>query len=278
MADKQRWANAEKFFSRSWTHAFYSWKLRHVMLGRTVAKILRRHGKAGRLRIVDLGCANGTNIFDIYDVCKDVAQADWYGLDLNPGTVAAGVGRSRYRVQERGVQAVHFMVGDICRLPFADASIDVILSSEVVEHLPDPVPAIREMARVLKPGAYALITTPNPKNLPESIGYLLDRMTKGRFKSFYWRGEDVVSAPPLAAEVGYGHVSVHPYGVWRRWFVQEGIPVVEKVRGPILFGSPFFDRQRFLCGGLIALDPLLDRLPGPFLTSVTLGMLCRKRR
>ncbi|MDQ6964650.1 MAG: hypothetical protein Q9M13_06990, partial [Mariprofundales bacterium] len=93
-----------------------------------------------------------------------------------------------------------------------------------------------------------------------------------------WRGQDEVSAPPLTAQVGFGHVSVHPFSVWQRWLLQAGIPVVKRVRGPTLFGSPFFDRHRFLCGVLIAVDPILDLLPGRFLTTTNLGMLCRKQK
>ena len=168
------------------------------------------------------------------------------------------------------------IAGDIFRLPFSSNSIDIIILSEVVEHLHDPLPAIREIARVLKPGGYAMVTTPNPVNFPESIGYLLDRLTGGSFKKFYWKGEDSVSAPSLSAEVGFGHVSVHPFRVWKHWFGHAGMPVVEKLRGPMLFGSPFFDRQRWLSGLIVALDPVLDCLPGKFLTAVNLGMLCMK--
>ena len=57
-----------------------------------------------------------------------------------------------------------------------------------------------------------------------------------------------------------------------------GVEMAKSVmlRGTMLFGSPFFDRLRWLSGLFIALDPLLDRLPGKFLTTVNLGMLCRK--
>lgn len=274
--DKGRWANAEKFFSRSWTHGFYFWKLRQIMLGRTVSGLLAAGTPAHRRRVVDLGCGPGTNLFEIHDAAKDIDGVDWFGLDLNVGEAAAGASRSRYRVAARGMRPVPFMAGDILNLPFADNSLDIIVSSEVVEHLPDPRPALREMARVLRPGGYAMITTPNPRNLPELVGYGLDRISGGRFKRLYWKGEDAVSAPPLSAAVGYGHVSVHPFPVWQGWLAEAGMPVVRKVRGPMLFGSPFFDRQRWLCGLLIALDPLLDRLPGRFLTTTNLGMLCRK--
>jgi len=270
------WASEEKFFSRSWTHIFYFWKLRQIMLGRTVQRLLAQNPSPKGMKVIDLGCGPGTNLFDVADRCADFKGVKWYGLDLNQQEAAMGADRSRWRVRERKMHAVEFLSGDIFHLPLADNSVDVILSSEVVEHLPDPMPALREMARVLKPGGYAMVTTPNPANLPEMLGYALDFVTGGRFKKLYWKGQDEVSAPPLQAAVGFGHVSVHPFSVWKPMFKQAGIPVVRKVRGAMLFGSPFFDRQRFLVGLLIALDPVLDMLPGRFLTTTNLGMLCRK--
>ncbi len=85
-----------------------------------------------------------------------------------------------------------------------------------------------------------------------------------------------MAGPPLSVEVGFGHVSVHPFGVWRKWIEETGFKLVRKVRGPAVFGGPFFDRHPFLTGTLVALDPLLDRLPFRFLLSENLGFLCQK--
>ncbi len=275
--EQKDWSQSEKFFSRSWTHIFYFWKLRQIMLGKTVHDILAKSNQNQVKRVVDLGCGPGTNLFDVYDASEHFTNVQWFGLDLNQREAAEGASRSAYRTKERGKQAVHFMSGDIFKLPFADNSIDILISSEVVEHLPDPVPALAEMQRVLKPSGYAMVTTPNPRNLPEMVGYALDKITFGGFKKLYWKGQDEVSAPPLTAQVGFGHVSVHPFPVWRDWFEQVGLPVVKHVRGPMLFGSPFFDRHRFLSGMIIMLDPIMDRLPFRFATTTNLGMLCQKK-
>jgi len=276
-SDKHDWSHAEKFFARSWTHIFYFWKLRQVMLAKTVKTLLKKRQDDALVRVVDLGCGPGTNVFDVYDVCAESKNVQWFGLDLNQREAAMGAARSSYRSKERGMQGIHFMSGDIFKLPFADNSIDILISSEVVEHLPDPLPALQEMQRVLKSGGYAMVTTPNPRNLPEMVGYVLDKLTAGGFKKLYWKGQDEVSAPPLSAEVGFGHVSVHAFPVWRDWFEDIDMPVVKKIRGPMLFGSPFFDRHRFLVGLLVMLDPILDVLPFRFLTTTNLGMLCQKK-
>ena len=49
---------------------------------------------------------------------------------------------------------------DILNIPITDNTIDNILCTEVLEHVPKPLDAIKEMSRLLKPGGIALITTP----------------------------------------------------------------------------------------------------------------------
>jgi SAM-dependent methyltransferase len=52
------------------------------------------------------------------------------------------------------------IVCDIVAVPEPDASFDAVLCVEVLEHLPDPLPAIREMARLLRPGGHLVLTAP----------------------------------------------------------------------------------------------------------------------
>ena len=52
------------------------------------------------------------------------------------------------------------IVSDILSIPLPDHSVDAIMCTEVLEHIPDPLGAIKEFGRLLKPGGYLLITAP----------------------------------------------------------------------------------------------------------------------
>lgn len=113
-----------------------------------------------------------------------------------PGAVAldisAGDGLSTRMLTERGwrVFATERKVAGprpgwvaadlIADLPFRSASFDLVLMLEVIEHLPDIPHSLREIARVLKPGGVAIVTTPNRLNVISRIHYLLTGYYKGR--------------------------------------------------------------------------------------------------
>jgi 2-polyprenyl-3-methyl-5-hydroxy-6-metoxy-1,4-benzoquinol methylase len=58
-------------------------------------------------------------------------------------------------------------------LPYPSASRDVVLLSEVVEHLPDWIPVVREAARILRPCGHLLLTTPNVQRLHSRLRFFL---------------------------------------------------------------------------------------------------------
>ncbi|GLU42487.1 SAM-dependent methyltransferase [Muricauda sp. NBRC 101325] len=73
---------------------------------------------------------------------------------------------------------------DICNLPFADNSFDVILCNHVLEHIPDDTKAMQELYRVLKPGGWGIFQI--PQDLKRDTTYEDDSITdkKERAKIF----------------------------------------------------------------------------------------------
>jgi ubiquinone/menaquinone biosynthesis C-methylase UbiE len=97
------------------------------------------------LRLLDVGCGPGSLTCDLAEV---VAPGEVVGLDSQPVQVA----RAAALAQERGLTTVRFEVGSIYALPFPDASFDAAFAHQVLLHLSDPLAALRELRRVLKPG------------------------------------------------------------------------------------------------------------------------------
>jgi SAM-dependent methyltransferase len=97
------------------------------------------------MRVLDCGSGPGTITLGLAEA---VAPGEVVGIDLSPIQVERG----RALAVERGIDNARFEVGDIRHLPFADGTFDVAWASAVLMHLRDPVAALREMRRVVRPG------------------------------------------------------------------------------------------------------------------------------
>lgn len=100
-----------------------------------------------RLRLVlDAGCGTGRATAALAR-----RHANVVAVDIGERLVT----RARQRCECRPV------VGSVVSLPFPDATFDVVLSTEVIEHVTHPPDAVKEFARVLKPGGHLVLSTPN---------------------------------------------------------------------------------------------------------------------
>jgi len=73
----------------------------------------------------------------------------------------------------------HVVVADGARLPFAAASFAAAVCTEVLEHVDDPAAVFAEIARVLRPGGHAYVTTPNYANVAGLHKWIADRRSGG---------------------------------------------------------------------------------------------------
>ena len=123
--------------------------------------------KAG-MRLLDAGCGPGTVTAGL---ARAVSPGGVIGLDAAP----AVLDHARAHASEEAVENVTYVVGDIYQLDVADAEFDVVYANQLLQHLTDPVRAIVEMRRVLKPGGLLAVRdadyatmSPHPK-FPEFL-------------------------------------------------------------------------------------------------------------
>jgi len=93
--------------------------------------------------LLDVGCGPGTITVDL---ARLVAPGRVIGVDASADVVAEA------RRTGADVDSVRFATGDVDALAFDDASFDVVHAHQVLQHLTDPVAALGEMRRVLRPG------------------------------------------------------------------------------------------------------------------------------
>ncbi len=110
--------------------------------------------------VLDIGC--GAGWFWAQAAARLPAGLSLTVIDRSVGMVAEAVGRlsalGRYpRVDGR--------VADAVALPFSAGSFDAVIAMHVLYHVPDPGRAVDEMARVLRPGGRAVVTTNGHDNL-----------------------------------------------------------------------------------------------------------------
>lgn len=108
-------------------------------------------------RILDAGCGSGRNMVEL------ARHGTVTGVELSETSIALARQRASGEVIE----------GSVLELPFADASFDLAVSFDVIEHLDDDLAALRELRRVVAPGGALLVTVP-------AYGWL-------------WSGHDVIN-------------------------------------------------------------------------------------
>jgi SAM-dependent methyltransferase len=137
--------------------AEYFGDTRDYWWNRDFLELIARRFSFDRVReVLDVGCGVGHWGQLLIDVLPSAARLQ--GVDRDPGWVENAIARAAARgLADR----VAYQVADVERLPFADASFDLVTCQTVLIHAADPAAAIAEMVRVARPGGLVLATEPN---------------------------------------------------------------------------------------------------------------------
>lgn len=148
-----------------WDHstheAFFDYYAEESLSEETLARsravrelLLRLRAEKGdreKLDVADIGCAAGAQSALWAELGHRV-----HGLDVNERLVEL----ARKRAREAGM-SIEFTVGSAVELPWPDASMDICLVLELLEHVADWERCLDEFARILKPGGMVYLSTTN---------------------------------------------------------------------------------------------------------------------
>jgi ubiquinone/menaquinone biosynthesis C-methylase UbiE len=160
-------------------------------LERRLGLVLARLPRSGVLRALEVGCGLGYLTARIRQECR----LEVVSLDIACSLLAAGVRAGRIDWP---------LCADALALPFPNASFDLVVSTECIEHTSSPRDAVREIARVARSGAQIVLTCPNA--------------------AWHW---SVRIANRLRLRPYHGYENWPAFEDLRAWFEAERIRVVE---------------------------------------------------
>jgi SAM-dependent methyltransferase len=176
---------------------------RYQALGEAVGQYLAGHLEEPRLDLLDVGVGSGRSRRYI-EPQPAAERIRFVGVDSSDRRLASVYKQESWTLVKADVEA---------GLPFADASFDVALCEQVLEHLREPHRAVRETARVLRPGGLLVAGVPI---FPPVVR---------------WLRAHVVPAIDRLRAHERGHVQVFTLGSFRRLFVATGLFEIVESRG-----------------------------------------------
>lgn len=219
--------------------------------------LLAERGRgAGPFDVLDIGCGAGTQARIWAELGHRVQ-----GIDVNRALVEVG----RQRAHEAGAP-VTLHVGSATELPFADASADVVLLSELLEHVEHWEPCLAEAVRVLRPGGLLFVSTSN---------WLCPRQQEFRLPMYSWYPaplkrwcvrRSLTTHRHWANHATYPAVHWFSYYSLRRWLKRRGLVTLD--RFDVLSRKPLSPGQRAKIAAVRHVPPV--RLLGHVLTEGTI--------
>ena len=118
---------------------------------RLFANLIARQKLPPDAHVLDVGTSTGTNL----RLLKELGFRNRQGLDVSDEAISWCARKGLGTVRK----------GDVCNLPFADGAFQLVLATDIIEHVDDDLRAVNEIRRVLAPGGVAILTVPAFKSL-----------------------------------------------------------------------------------------------------------------
>jgi len=125
--------------------------LRRTIVREMIDQRVHEPAEGDDLRVLDLGCQQGH--------VTEILVGKWervFAIDISP----------EYLGLVTSLLKVPVVQADAEKLPFPEETFDLVVMTEILEHLPDPEQALSEVFKIVKPGGAVILSTPNRSSLP----------------------------------------------------------------------------------------------------------------
>jgi len=243
----------------SYSSVYYCW-IKISIITKWLKTILNEKGKS--ICLYDIGCGDAMRMAYILTDLDIRDTVHYHGFDINQKSLQIARLRFQYcEISHFVFEKTNIMQG----IPRDENSADVIISSEVLEHLPTPERLLKEAFRLLKHGGVAVFTTPHKRAVLNRINHLLGRQTS----------ENKENTQKIDEE-GFGHISVKPLRRWVDLMRRAGFHLMDIKYGSLLFGTPRLNNTPIFFAISLFTEKILRILPKRFQTGEDALFMIRK--
>lgn len=164
-------------------------------------------------RVLDVGCALG-------DCLIQAKKLGWINV--------LGIDPSAYAIKTAKSRGLSVKQGTLKTVNFENNSFDLVLSQDQIEHITDPVPELKRMAKILKPGGWLFLVTPDTSGFWAKI--------LGRFWYHYKPGEHITYFSKKTISIALKRAGFKEIRIKSTYHTMS----VEYILNRLTYYSPFF--------------------------------------
>ena len=282
----RRIEEATAFYSRSYSNRYSNWK-RIRTICNLFGMELKLRAKPGQcIKVLEIGCGDGWLVYKLKTLFDDGFCLDFTGIDISGLDIDFANKRKEYFDHKN----CDFKVMDVQSLSFMPEEFDIIISSEVMEHIEEPKNFLASVYGILKKDGLIILTTPqldgsvlvkSIRSVSRLLRIRIDRVREKMESASVNKKERPLSRfSSSGGKTGAGldHVSVHSVSEWKKMFSETGFKTVcIRGAGGMLFGTPFLDEYRVFFALTMIADAFLEPLPFSYIFSENLLFGIRKK-
>jgi len=220
-----------------------------------------------QFNVLDIGCGKAFDLIELSPLFKEC-----YGMDISQNELNL----ASKTVKEKGINNIKFKKGVAEKIPFEDNTFDLIIFSEVIEHLPNVNPAMQEIKRVFKKEGYIMITTPNRYRVNELFKNIVPRKLYYKLKKrFSTDSKDVI----IKEEELNIKEHFHEYSVseLKKLLKANNFEIINFKGGKLtIFPLFLFDKFPFLINIVRLIDNVITFIPGSIYLKFNFIVLAKK--
>jgi len=225
----------------------YNMKFKEKLYKEVINKIKSK----SKSSILDLGCGQGDDLFRISKGC------DFSGCGLDFSLTQLRLASSKDFSKK-----IKFIQANINSLPLRNNTFDIIIFSEVIEHVMDAKGVLGEIYRILKDDGYLFITTPNRYDYFHFLGGLLPLSIRKKISRSIQTKVDVDSSEYLGDLKIKEHEHLYGLGEIKTVLKESNFLIETFKSGKLTVPLPkLFDRSRLLQACWRRFDDLLIKIP-----------------